>query len=59
MNGEPEIQKTVADSPEFWLGQVKAVTDMEQNGALTKAKIVTEIRRIMKRMTQHVSKGTT
>lgn len=53
MNAEQEIVKPPTDYPEYWLGQVKIVSQMEQSGTLTRSQMISEIHRIVKAMDEH------
>lgn len=48
----PEL-KPVFDYPEYWLGQVRIISDMERRGALTRAQMVTEIHNIVDAMAKN------
>jgi len=52
MDKEPQIQilPRIEDSPEFWLGQIGQIVQLERGNKLSRSKAYTAIRDLMKRV---------
>lgn len=44
---EAVLPKPVADFPEYWLGQLRAIDGQERSGVLTRAQFIKEVHRVM------------
>lgn len=47
------VPQPTEDFPEYWLGQIATISDMERRGALTKSQMVSEVNRIVEAMRDH------
>ena len=47
------LPQQTEDYPQYWLGQLTMVSDMERSGKMTKAQMVSEVNRIIGAMRNH------
>lgn len=47
------LPQPIADAPEFWLGRIREVAQLERSGKLTKAQGMNRIRQVLQEMEEY------